>query len=363
MTLRITPDDGGVPSRTTLASATIGASQVTTAYNYLTIPFDSQPELTPGTAYWLVFDTPTTWGSYYSLGATDGTYASGFAQHGTWYSWGDGAWSNTSPAALDIYFDVYLGGETGEISGITVGSSGSGDAWAHTVQNATVQGTIYCQASSNTNKPCDTSRTSPVQQPFPLSEGNINAWKDEAAASSVTTGNLYYGGGDVVTLGAQKIEGDLTVTSGATLTVAGTLWVTGRVTVSGGGRIKLASSYGSESGVIVADGRVVASGGGQFMGNGAAGNYILLVTTSTCPAGSGCSGNPAVSVSGGTGAVILNAQQGTIEFSGGAQAKQATADTIIMGGGTRVIYETGIADLNFDSGPSGSLTVSEWNEI
>ncbi len=361
ITVRITTDSGGKPSSTTVASAVLPYGQITGSYNYLSIPFTTTPTLSQNTTYWIVLDTGTTWGSGYMVAATQSTYANGLAKTGSWSSSNGGTWSDTAPVGLDAYFDIYVGGDTGRISGLTIGQSG-GDAWAHQVTNTNVSGALYCQASSGTNKPCDTSRPDPVAQPFPISEGNINAWKMEAEMASTTIGNLSFGGAQQASLGPQKIVGNLTVGAGAVLNVTGTLWVTGDVSVTGGGIIRLAPSYGSASGVIVADGRVSAGGGGQYQGSGQSGSYILMITTSTCPSGS-CGGNPAVSVSGGTGAVILNAQYGTIEFSGGAQAKQATAEKIIMGGGTTVNYETGLADVNFSSGPSGSWAIEEWDEI
>lgn len=363
VTMRIVANNSGSPNKTTLAQGTISASTVTTTYNYLTIPLTSVVSLTPGTTYWIVFDTSTTWGQYYSLAANDAQYPGGNPKTGTWSSGGSGGtWSATSPTTKDIYFDVYVGGSTGIIQGISVGSSGSGEAWAHDVVNSTVTGNLYCQGGSGNNKACDTSRPDPVQQPWPISDGNIEDWKTAATAGGATT-TISLGGADVRTIGPIKINGNLSVGSGATLNINGTVYVTGNVTVSGGGIIKINPALGATSAVIVTDGKVVASGGGQFQGSGTSGSYILLVSNSTCPTGAGCSGDNAIEVSGGTGAVVLNAQKGTIEFSGGAQAKQATGYKIIMGGGTTVNYESGLANQNFTSGPSGSWNISSWKEV
>src|SRR5690606_9206371 len=119
--------------------------------------------------------------------------------------------------------------DTGLIDGVTVGSAG-GDAWAHEVKNATVHGTIYCQSSSNTNKACDTSRPDPVEQPYPLSEGNILDWKSQAEAGGVHNGNMSFGGADTASIGPLKINGNLSIGAGATVTLTGTLWVTGNIT-------------------------------------------------------------------------------------------------------------------------------------
>lgn len=361
-TVRITTDNAGKPSKTTVASGTISAPQVTTAYNYLSVPFTSNPVLSQNTTYWIVFDTSVTWGTYYTLAATDNTYANGVMKTGTWSSSNGGTWNATSPATLDVYFDLYVGGDTGLISGVTVGSAG-GDAWANIVNNSTVSGTIYCQGGSGNNKACDTSRTDPVQQPMPISDGNIAEWKSVAEAGEIFNGNKSYGSQDNVSIGPMKIVGNLSVAAGATLTLTDTVWVTGNVSVSGGAKIKLGANYGATSGILVTDGRISMSGGGTMQGSGTSGSYMLAVTTSQCPYSGSCGGNPAIDVSGGTGSVVLNAQQGNLTFSGGASAKQATAKKIIMSGGTTVSYESGLADINFSSGPSGSYNLISWDEV
>lgn len=359
ITLRITSDNAGKPHKTTLAQANINASNITTNYGYLTIPLSSVVSLTPGSIYWIVLDTSTTWGQYYSLGANNGIFNEGKSRVGSWKSNNGGTWSDTSPSTLDQYFDVFVGGSTGIIDGVSV----SGDAWAHDITDATISGSMYCQGSSNTGgKSCDTTRPDPVQQAWPISDGNIDAWKSVARAGG-TQPSISLGGADTLTIGPTKINGNVYVGAGATLNINGTVYVTGNVTVSGGAKIRINPTRGATSEVIIADGRVSAGGGGQFQGSGATGSYILLTTTSTCPNGDGCSGNNAIEVSGGTGAVVLNAQNGTIEFTGGAQAKQATGKKIIMAGGTTVTYESGLQNANFTSGPSGSWNIKSWKEV
>ncbi len=362
VTVRLVNDNNGKPGQTTLTQGTISASTVTTVFNYLTIPFNTHVSLNSNKTYWIVFDTSTTWGQYYSLGANNNQYSGGQAKTGTWASNNGGTWDNFSPSSVDQYFDLYVGGNTGLIQGISVGTDGVGDAWAHEINNSNVTGNIYCQAGSGNNKACDTSRMAPVQQPWPVSDGNVLEWKTQAESGGATS-SINLGSNHTRNIGPVKISGDLYVGSGATLNIDGPVYVTGNVTVSGGAKIRVNPSLGNVSQVIVASGRVVAEGGGQFQGSGFSGSYILLVTTSSCPDSVGCSGRKAIEVSGGTGAVVLNAQNGTIEFTGGAQAKQATAHKIIMSGGTRLIYEEGLINPNFTSGPSGSWTIDSWKEV
>ena len=362
VTVRLTTDSSGKPSKTTLTSATLSATQVTTSYNFISIPLASAQSLTPGTTYWVVLDTSTTWGSYYSLGASSATYATGVGKTGTWSSSSGGTWNDTSPSGLDIYFDIYVGGDTGLIDDVDVGGSG-GDAWAHEINDSNISGTAYCQASSNNNKACDTSLPDPVEQPFPISDGNIDDWKAQAEAGGITNGNVSYTGSAQATLGAQKIVGNLTVGNSAVVTITGTIYVTGNVTVDGSGVLKLSSSFGENSGVLVADGRVSNGGSGRFQGSGISGSYILVVTTSNCPDGGSCSGNPAINASGSAESTVFNAQNGTINFAGSAHTKQATAKRIVMSGSGTITYEDGLADMSFSSGPSGAWNLSSWEEI
>lgn len=363
ITVRLVEGDPSDPTKDDIDAVSLSASQIGTAYNYITIPFSEAHTLSSSETYWIVLDTSTTWGHYYSLGASLDTYGNGRGMLGTWSQGGSGGtWSETSPSGLDGYFDIYVGGETGLIDGITVGQDG-GDAWAHEVQDSFIHGDLYCQASDDTNKPCDTSRPDPSEQPFPISDGNIDDWKLEAETGTTTVGNVNIGSGTVIVTGPRKIEGDLTVGSDGILELSGTLYVTGDIDVSGAGIIRLATSYGTDPGVLVSDGQVDISGGGEIIGNGFSGSYILVVTTSECPDAGSCSGNAAISLSGGTTSAVLNAQKGTLTLSGGANVTQATAHTISMSGGAIVNYETGLANVNFSSGPAGSWTIDSWQEI
>lgn len=367
VTLRIVEDKNGHPDGGTLASAVISMGQVTTAFNYLSVPLSTQLNLTPGSTYWIVLDTNTSWGGYYVLAAAPDAYANGVAKTGSWQNGNGGSWNDATPSTLDSYFDVYVGGDTGLLEIVKVGQNG-GDAWAHEAVGVTVYDNLFCQAGggqdeNNAAVVCDTSRPDPVEQPFPISEGNILDWKAEAALGTTTVGDVTYGNDDVVELGPGVIDGDLYAGSGAVVTINGTLYVTGDITVTGGAVVKLSTSYGTDPGVIVSDGKISMLGGGLIQGNGLSNSFVLALTTSTCPDDPSCGGDPAIQVSGGTDSVILNAQSGTIDFAGGSEANQATGYTIIMSGGTELNYVSGLEDVNFTSGPAGSWTIDGWQEI
>lgn len=354
-TLKLKNNTSGSPGSTTLGSVTVSAATVTSSYGYLSLPLSATVSLTPGTTYWVVLDA-TNYGSgkYYTLGANDSAYSGGVAKIAT----NGSTWAATSPATRDLYFDVYVGGDFGLISNIVVG----GDAWANTVNSSNVTGTIYCQGSTGNNKACDASRPDPVQQAWPVSDANIQQWKDIATAGGATS-TLSISGGSPVTVDPIKINGDLTLSNNATLYINGTIYVTGNINLSVNSQIRVNPSLGSASAIVVTDGRVSISNGAQLNGTGSSGSYLMVVTTSTCPTGAGCSGADAVDVGNNAGSVILNAQSGTLEFSNGASAKQATAKRIVMSPNSYVTYESGLANPSFTTGPSGSWVIDSWKEV
>ncbi len=354
-TVRITTDNAGSPSTTTLLSGTLSASAVTTSFGWVSVAMPATPVLNNNQTYWVVIDGSSNASRYYTIGANSNGYANGAGKIGRYSS----TWNNTSPTGLDGYFRIYLGGGYSMIGGNTyntgvyVGNAAAHEAWAHTVQGATMSGPLYCQTSSYTNKACNTSRADPPSQNMPVSDNNIQDWKDDAAAGGTLTGNqtIGYAGGS---LGPVKIVGNLTVNGGGTLIVNGTLWITGNLTLTGGGTIRLASSYGSSSGALVIDGTTTLNGGSNFAGSGTAGSYPFVISTSACPVGPSCAGANAIDLSGGAGTVALVAQEGNVNISGGTSLKAVTAKQITMTGGASLIYDSGLINENFYSGPGGS---------
>jgi hypothetical protein len=357
-TVRLTTSSGGNPSGTTLASATLASGQVTTSFGWVEAVFSDNPELTAGTTYWIVIDNSSSnAANHYSLAAnTD--YADGAAKIGRWGT----SWSATTPAGLDGYFSIFLGGVTSVIDNVDVGTAGVGDAHAHTVTGSTIAGALYCQTGSGNNKACDTSRSDPAPQGFPISQANIDQWKEEAEAGGVVSGD-YVVDGTTAVLGPAKITGNLTVTNGATLTMTGTIWVEGTISVNVNGLVRVDPAYGANSGVLLADGIITVNNNGNFQGSGTTGSYLLLLTTSDCPISSSCAGANAITLANNVGTVVLSAQYGTLYFSNNAGAKQATAHTIELAQNAEITYETGLIDLNFVSGPGGAFDITGWKEI
>lgn len=347
----ITGDASGKPDTTSIAGGTMLASTVTTSYGWNTVVLSTTASLTSGTTYWLVLDGTANSSNYYIWGASTSAYSGGLGKTGTY---GGTSWNNTSPSGLDAYFRTYMGYTNATISGMTIGASGTGDAWAHTVSSSTIAGSLYCQSGSGNNKSCNTSRADPTPLGFPISEAQISQWQDDAVAGGTYSGNYSLSGSSTATLGPEKIVGNLTLSNNAILYVSGTLWVTGNVSLSNDARIQLATSYGSQSGVIVIDGTISTSNNADFSGSGTTGSYLMLLTTS--------SASPAVNIANHAGTVILYAPYGTIQFSNSASVKEAVGKGITMSNSATLTYDSGLANMSFSSGPSGSYSVDSWKE-
>ena len=350
-TVRITANSSGKPATSSLTTGTLLASSVTASYGWVNIVLSPNVALSTGTTYWLVIDASVNASNYYIWGANNAQYANGLGKLG---QYGTTTWNDTNPSGLDAFFKIYLGGINSTISGMTIGQFGAGDASAHIVNNSTIAGSLYCQVGSGNNKSCDISQGDPAPLNFPISDSQVQLWKDGAVAGGTQTGNINLSGSDTLTIGPKKIVGNLYVSNNGILIISGTLWVTGNIILSNQAQVKLSGSYGSGSGMIVSDGTVSTSNSASFSGSGSSGSYIMMLTTSTS--------SSAINIANSAGTVILVAPSGTITFSNTAGAKEAIAKTINMSNSATLTYESGLANVNFLSGPSGSWEIQSWKE-
>lgn len=349
MTVRIVTDGGGKPSTNTLTSATVDTSIISTNYGWVDIPMASFIQLSVGTTYWIVLDASSSNTKYYKIGANNNEYINGTGKIGAYL----GAWNNTTLSGVDGFFNIYLGGLTGSITGITVGTGTIGNAYAHTVNNATINGINYCQTGTGNNKSCNTSKTDPVQIPMPISEQNVVDWKDAALLGGTIAGN--YTVSSDMALGPKKITGNLTVNNRSTLTMGGNIWVQGDLLVDNNSKIRLDSSYGTSEGVIIVDGTITISNNGTFEGSGATGSYMLALTTS--------SSTSAINLSNNAGAVAVYAANGTINVLNNGTAISLTGHNIHLSENAVITYQEGLANSNFVSGPSGTWNIDSWKEV
>lgn len=315
--------------------------------------------------------------------------------------------SNTSKIIGNIYSGGNITGEnSARITGTAIvsGASGKietiqvdGDATAHFIEGSTIggstnsydlkttrvtgnvvattitscTGTVGGNATYDTKASCAIAGTQttpnpvdfidPEIVPLPITDAQVLAWEAEAATGGTITSQTYDSG--TTNFGPKKINGDLTVKNSAILNVMGTLWVTGKVTFENSAIVRLDASYGGSSGVIVAGvagsttaGLISLKNSAQVNGSGTAGSYMMLlsqmVNTSSTSINAGNSGS----------AAILYAGYGLIDINNSGQFKEITAAKIKISNSATITYESGLANVNFASGPSGGYVIDSWKE-
>ncbi|OGI95565.1 hypothetical protein A2917_03370 [Candidatus Nomurabacteria bacterium RIFCSPLOWO2_01_FULL_42_17] len=251
---------------------------------------------------------------------------------------------------------AFSAGASGLIDNINIGLAGTGDARAHTVTGSTIAGNLYCQTGTGNNKSCNTSELDPDPVDMPITEAMFDEWKADAELGGTIVGNLTIS--SPTTLGPKKITGNLAINSD--LTITGTIYVVGNITTNNGAEVSLSSSYESTGGIIVTDGQVTLSNNVMFFGSGSEGSYVLLTTTSACP--SGCSGVNAMEILNNVGAILVNAQNGTVHLNNNVELSEVVGYKIIVDNSAEVTYLSGLANTLFTSGPSGGWDITSWGE-
>jgi hypothetical protein len=234
-----------------------------------------------------------------------------------------------------------------------------GNASAHTVNDTTTTGTIYCQSGTGNNKSCDTSRSDPSVASIPDLSSEISDWKSQASAGEVLSYNTGTGPSRSE-FGPTKINGNFQVYQNYPLVLKGPLWVTGDFTAIGDGvKIMLDPSYGGGDGMIIVDGNITmgvfsSSQNMTVEGSGTAGSYVLIIGTSS-------SANYQVNKLSGD--VLFYAPNNDINFYGGANTMGALAkrlQVVYNGYGLDTVsYSAGPSTLNF--GPD-VYSINSWKE-
>ena len=361
LVVRIVNNSGGNPGSTVFAQGTLNADSVSGSYGWVPVSFSTNPQLNAGVTYWVVFDGNNNNNHYYEIGANT-AYVGGEAKTGLYSG---GPWSST---ALDTYFKVYIGGTVGSIDGVDLGTGGTYDAHANTITNSTGTGTLFCQTGTDNNKPCDTSQPDPVTLDMPISNSNINQWKNDAAAGGTISGD-YTPAILSSTLGPVKITGNLTIPVGYILTLTGTVYVQGYIRYETGAQIKLDTAYEEDSGLILSDGYQRVGTEVIFTGSGQAGSFIMILSTNDCngsgsPTGMTCTdNNSAIFVANNSVNVVLYAHSGQLRLNQNADTKEATAYRLYLEENTVVTYESGLANAHFTAGPGAGYSIESWQEI
>ena len=297
---------------------------------------------------------------------------------------GEGGFSIQNSASVigNLYSNGPITGANSNLiqgSAVSAGSSGlidglhtTVDAFAHTIRNATVGRDAYYQviqstAVSGTSYPgsSDLATTS-----LPIADSLIDEWESDAAVGGTLNSPCPYKITGSVTLGPKKINCNLEISGSGSLILTGPLWVVGNITIQNSSTVRIAASVGDRSVALIADNpsnrssssRVILQNSAQFLGTGGEHSFVLVISRNTNAEEEGEDDKAIILQNSAHGDVILYAGHGEVEIQNSVELKEVAAYKVLIKNSAEVIYETGIADLVFTSGPAGGYEIQSWSE-
>lgn len=231
----------------------------------------------------------------------------------------------------------------------------NGDAYGNKLEDCIVDGAAFYHKQI-INCPAGSVQTLAQQiepQNFPITQTQIDLWKQQAEAGGTVAGYSIENSSNV-TLGPKKINGSLSMGNSVTLTLGGTVWATGSISTGNNVIIQLDPSYGSSSGVLILDGPMSFGNGVILRGSGQASSKLMVLSLYDGTAFSlGNTGN----------GDIFYAPNGTVDVGNGFVTEEVTAKGLLVGNNATITYESGLANSNFSSGPGATFEVTSWKEI
>lgn len=251
--------------------------------------------------------------------------------------------------------NAVVSGNGNSIQGVHI----KGDALAYScLSPATVDGNLtYVTGGSHT---CTVHGTTSVQsqeiaqQPLPISQSQIDVWKNEAAAPPPIEGDVTLSNNETRSLGPVKITGSLSFGNKSILILTGTIYVQGNITLGNNDTIKLDNSYGSLGGVVISDGIINTGTGNTFSGSGQEGSYLLLLSTNTS--------DSAISLSNNSTGAAFYTTAGGIQLPNNVSVLEVTGYKLTLGNNAEIQSSSGVVNIFFSSGPAGGWKVTDWSE-
>lgn len=349
-TVRIMGDRNGSPDKNNvITSGTLYSTLVTSTYAFTDVAFSSTPTLTADTTYWIMIDTSSDSTNYWSWqNDLAQSYTRGLPKWSPNWSTGNPTWNAISG---DLSFKVIMGGAVTSIVGGTNDVVG-GSVHANTIQNLTIQQDAHYRTIVNSQVAGRSFPGSddPPPKVFPISDANVSDWKQQAESSGTQSGDIT---GCVSIFESKKYIGNVTFDSNCTITVKSPIWITGNLNINNNNTLRLDSSYGTTSGVIVVDGQVTLGNANRLEGTGV-GSSILMVLSDY---DSRINGISAIKVTNTANSGVFYANKGIIEPGNSNTYKELTAWQIKLTNNAIINYETGLSSTLFTSGPTGGYTL------
>lgn len=258
----------------------------------------------------------------------------------------------TGSSTSDTISNSTVGGSANHHSALS-NTTVMGNVSANSISSCTISGTATynsrtsCTVSGAVTTPNNNLPVIPSAIPLPIPDSQITAWEQEAAAGG-TVGSQTI---ETASLGPKKINGNLVVNG--TLTITGTIWVTGSITVNNGATVKLSSSYGNLTGVLIAGvsgsstaGSITAYNNSILQGSGTEGSYLLLLSEMNNTA------VDAITISNNALSAIIYARASGIYVSNNAQVREITGYKIHLNNNVTLTSTSGATNAAYFSSSS-----------
>ncbi|MAF20929.1 MAG: hypothetical protein CMI55_04690 [Parcubacteria group bacterium] len=255
---------------------------------------------------------------------------------------------------------VTVAGNGNKIEAVNIG----GDAYVHSCKDSDISGTLY-YVSGGSIQNCtytDANDMGPNEitaGSMPISDQQMNDWKDKAIAGGTITGDYILTNNASDSLGPIRITGNMHIYNNVVLTMTGLIYVEGDITIENNATVQLSSSFGSSSGLIISDGQIIVTNNTILQGSGQAGSFLMLASTNN----SVDLDNPAIDIQNNATAAIFYASDGVIYLRNNINVREATGYMLALDNNAVISYDSGSANTNFSTGPGGSWQVRDWKEI
>lgn len=245
---------------------------------------------------------------------------------------------------------------------------------------------LTCVTSSS-NAYCHNNTPPPPAESLPITDADITIWTNDitnAVVNAIADGTGQSLGPTNVSgnpiWGPTKINGHLTFTNNASLTINGPLWVTGDITLSNnssitltanvfiegnlnidnGTRFQLAASLGENDGVVIVNNKITVANGVTVNGSGNAKSSLSLITKhiSTNPT------DPSIFASNTSTGVIYYTNHGLVRVSQTGDLSAVIANTIYLENNATVRFRPQLQFFSVpDPEPEPIFTISQsWQE-
>ena len=261
--------------------------------------------------------------------------------------------------------DAISAGPSGLIEDIEV----LANAYSHTIRDSYVGGDAFYQIISGTSVAGTSYPGSSGQATtsLPIPDSQIEIWKADAEAGGVSTLCTIT---TSTTIGPNKFNcSKLLIKGSPTVTFAGHVFVDGDIEFDNTANIVISPSLGGNSVAIIAHDESDEAGGGiitlknSVNFNGPNENYFLLVSMNNDAEANGGDTSAIDVQNSAEGDILVYAPHGKINLKNSAEIREVTAYEVEVQNSAEVIYETGLVNLLFSSGPSGGYSLNSWKEI